>query len=134
MPRSTIPRSAKTNVELTKCEAEVMEIVWEQQCVTVNDVVAAIDRELAYTTVMTTMKILEDKGILRRGEKVGRAYSYVANVSRDQVREGMLKSLADQLFGGSIRSLVLNLIESDAVSKDDIEAVREAAAKLEKSS
>lgn len=129
-----MPRSSKPYVELTKCEAEVMEIVWEQQCVTVNDVVAAIDRELAYTTVMTTMKILEDKDILRRGEKVGRAYSYVANVSRDQVREGMLKSLADQLFGGSIRSLVLNLIESDAVSRDDIEAVREAAAKLEKSS
>ena len=127
-----MPRSSKPHIELTKCEAEVMEIVWEQQCVTVNDVVAAIDRELAYTTVMTTIKILEEKNILRRGEKVGRAYSYTANVSRDQVRERMLKSLADQLFGGSIRSLVLNLIESDAVSQDDIEAVREAAAKLEK--
>ncbi len=129
-----MPRSPKPHIELTKCEAEVMEVVWEQQSVTVNDVVAALDRDLAYTTVMTTLKILEDKNIVRRGDKVGRAYSYSANVSRDQVREGMLKSLADQLFGGSIRSLVLNLIESDAVSKADIEAVRKAAAKLEKSS
>lgn len=123
-------RNSKKTVELTKCEAEVMDIVWEKECVTVHDVVDAIDRNLAYTTVLTTMKILEDKRIVRRGDKVGRAFTYMARVSRDQVREGMLKSLADQLFGGSTRSLVLSLLQSDAVSADDIEAVKKAAAKL----
>ncbi|QDS91495.1 Penicillinase repressor [Roseimaritima multifibrata] len=128
-----MPRSSKKLVELTKCEAEVMDVVWEKESVTVNDVVEAIDRDLAYTTVMTTMKILEDKKIVRRGEKIGRAFTYTAKVSRDQVREGMLKSLTDQLFGGSAKSLVLSLLQSDAVSVDDIEAVRKAAAKLEDS-
>ncbi len=124
-----MPRSKK-RVELTKCEAEVMEVVWDKGSVTVNDVVDTIDRELAYTTVLTTMKILEDKKIVRRGKKIGRAFTYTPKVSREQVQEGMVKSLADQLFGGSIRSLVLNLLESDAVSPDDIEAVKKAAAKL----
>ena len=124
-----MPR-AKKLVELTKCEAEVMEVVWNQESVTVNDVVEAIDRDLAYTTVLTTMKILEDKKIVRRGKKIGRAFTYTAKVSRDQVREGMLKSLADQLFGGSARSLVLSLLESDAVSASDIEAVKKAADRL----
>ena len=124
-----MPR-AKKLVELTKCEAEVMDVVWDQECVTVNDVVEAIDRKLAYTTVLTTMKILEDKKIVRRGKKIGRAFTYTAKVSRDQVREGMLKSLADQLFGGSTRSLVLSLLESDAVSASDIEAVKKAADRL----
>lgn len=124
-----MPRTKKL-VELTKCEAEVMDVVWDQECVTVNDVVEAIDRDLAYTTVLTTMKILEDKKIVRRGKKIGRAFTYTAKVSRDQVREGMLKSLADQLFGGSTRSLMLSLLESDAVSASDIEAVKKAADRL----
>lgn len=125
-----MPRPPKKLVELTKCEAEVMEIVWDRGSVTVSDVVESIDRELAYTTVLTTMKILEQKGIVLRGAKLGRAFTYTAKVSRDQVREGMLKSLADQLFGGSVRSLVLSLLQSDAVTADDIEAVKKAAAEL----
>jgi predicted transcriptional regulator len=124
-----MPRSKKL-VELTKCEAEVMDIVWDKGTVTVNDVVESIDRDLAYTTVLTTMKILEDKKIVHRGPKIGRAFTYKAKVSRKEVCEGMIKSLADQLFGGSTRSLVLSLLQSDAVSPDDIAAVREAADKL----
>ncbi len=124
-----MPRNKKL-IELTKCEAEVMDIVWDKESVTVNDVVEAMDRDLAYTTVLTTMKILEDKKIVRRGKKIGRAFTYTAKVSRDRVREGMLKSLADQLFGGSTRSLVLSLLQSDAISPDDIQAVKEAADRL----
>ena len=120
----------KNQIELTKCEAEVMAVVWDQECVTVNDVVESIRRELAYTTVLTTMKILEDKNVVCRGKKIGRAYTYRAKVSREQVRDGMIRSLADQLFGGSTRSLVLSLLESDAVTQDDIEAVRKAADQL----
>ncbi len=124
-----MPRS-KNHVQLTKCEIEVMDVVWDREPVTVNDVVNAIDRSLAYTTVMTTMKILEEKKIVRRGKKIGRAFTYTAKVSREQVRDEMVKSLADQLFGGSVRSLVLNLLESNVVSQEDIESVRKASAKL----
>lgn len=128
-----MPRSTKQKTELTKCEAEVMEVVWEKEPVTVNDVVESVDRDLAYTTILTTMKILEDKKIVKRGKKIGRALTYTSRVSRQQIRDNMTKSLADQLYGGCVRSLVLNLLASDAVSADDIEAVRMAAAKLEKS-
>ncbi|TWU48580.1 Methicillin resistance regulatory protein MecI [Rubripirellula tenax] len=120
-------------IQITKCEAEVMDAVWTQGRVTVGDVVEAIDRDLAYTTVMTTMKILEEKGIVHRGEKIGRAYTYLPSVTREQVQVGMLAELTDLLFGGSVRSLVLSLMQSDHVSKDDIEALREAAKKLESS-
>ena len=124
-----MPRSKKL-VELTKCEAEVMEVVWDKGSVTVGEVVESIDRDLAYTTVLTTMKILEDKKIVRRGTKIGRAFTYKPKVSQKKVREGMIKSLADQLFGGSTRSLVLSLLQSDTVSAEDIEAVKKAADKL----
>lgn len=127
-----MPRSSKHEIELTKCEAEVMEVVWNQQPVTINDVVTAMNRDLAYTTVLTTMKILEDKKIVKRGAKIGRALTYTSRISREQIRQNMVKSLAEQLDGGSIRSLVLNLLASDAVSAEDIAAVRRAAAELEK--
>ena len=126
-------RSSKKFVDLTKCEAEVMDVVWNLERVTVHDVVDAINRDLAYTTVLTTIKILEDKNVLLRGDKIGRAFTYTARVSREQVRASMLKSLTDQLFGGSPQSLVLSLIQSDAVSAADIEAVKRAAAELEQS-
>ena len=128
-----MPQTTQPLVELTRCEAEVMDVVWNHEFVTVGDVATAIDRDLAYTTVLTTIKILEDKKIVRRGKKIGRAFTYTANVSREQVSEGMLKSLTDQLFNGSARSLVLSLLQSEAVSLDDIEAVKQAAAKLEQS-
>ena len=92
-----------------------------------------MNSKIARMPVMTTLKILEDKRIVRRGKKLGRAFTYTARVSREQVCEGMLKSLADQLFRGSARSLVLSLLESDAVSPEDINAVKKAAAKLEES-
>ncbi|KAA5538915.1 BlaI/MecI/CopY family transcriptional regulator [Roseiconus nitratireducens] len=128
-----MPRSSRKRIELTRCEAEVMDIIWDRDYVTVQDVVDSLSRSLAYTTVLTTMRILEEKQIVTRGDKIGRAYTYTARVSRQQVREGMLKALTDQLFGGSARSLVLSLINSDAVSAEDIEAVRKAASDLEKS-
>ncbi|MDV6029875.1 MAG: BlaI/MecI/CopY family transcriptional regulator [Phycisphaera sp. RhM] len=121
-----------SRTQITKCEAEVMDVVWERERVTVNDVVDAIDRDLAYTTVMTTLRILEEKGIVRRGEKVGRAYTYSAAVTREEVRHGMIHELTDRLFGGSVQSLVLSLLNSDSVSPEDIVAVKKAAAKAER--
>jgi predicted transcriptional regulator len=121
-----------TQRHITKCEAEVMEVVWDRQRVTVADVVEAIDRDLAYTTVLTTMRILEEKGIVRRGEKAGRAHTYLAAVTRDEVRKGMIHELTNQLFGGSVRSLVLSLIDSDDITPEDIAAVKKAAARAER--
>ncbi len=123
-------KETKPQLDLTRCEAEVMDVVWAKGYVTVQEVVDTIDRNLAYTTVMTTMRILEGKKFLQRGEKRGRAFTYTPAVSQEQVRAGMLKSLTDQLFGGSARSLVLSLIRSSAVSPEDIEAVKKAAAEL----
>lgn len=108
-----------------------MDIVWEHESVTVNEVVDAIGRDLAYTTVLTTIRILEEKGVVQRGEKIGRAYTYRAAVSREDVRHSMLHDLSEQLFGGNIRSMVLSLIDSQQISKEDLRAVRRAADEAE---
>ena len=86
---------------LTACEAEVMNVVWAKHAVTVQVVVDAIPRQLAYTTVMTTMKILEEKGYIQRGEKRGRAYVYRAIVSSDSASADTVSEVANRYFDGS---------------------------------
>src|SRR3954468_17804646 len=101
---------------LTACEAEVMSVVWSQNSVTVQDVVNAIPRELAYTTVMTTMKILEEKGFIVRGLKRGRAYSYQALVSCESASSSVASEVANRFFDGSVKSMVLSLIKTQEIT------------------
>jgi BlaI family penicillinase repressor len=121
------------SLSLTACEAEVMNVIWPHDEVTVQDVVDAIPRELAYTTVMTTMKILEDKGFIRRGEKRGRAFVYRAVVSCESASRCTMSEMANRFFDGSLKSMVLTLINSKQISTADLTELREAIDSLEES-
>jgi predicted transcriptional regulator len=120
-----------SDYHLTRCEMEVMDVVWRHGRVTVQDVVDGLERPRAYTTVMTTLRILESKrGVLRR-EKQGRAYVYEPTVSRDAVSRGVALELKERLFGGSIKSLMLNLLRSDDLSREDVQELKRAIRSLE---
>ena len=121
------------NLTLTACEAEVMNVVWSKSSVTVQDVVDAIPRELAYTTVMTTMKILEDKGFIERGKKRGRAYSYRALVSYESASSTTVNEMANRFFDGSLKSLVLSLIKTQQITPEDLAELRDTINSLEQS-
>lgn len=116
---------------LTKCELEVMDIVWRRGRATVQDVVDALDRSLAYTTVMTTLKILDEKRHVVRRMKQGRAFVYEATVSRDEVSQSMVGEFTRYLFRGSTKSLVLSLIENETMSHGDLEELKRAITELE---
>jgi len=117
--------------DLTKCELEIMDVVWQLGRATVQDVVATLDRPLAYTTVMTTLKILEEKrGVLQR-TKSGRAYIYEPLVSRDAACRSIAGDLARRVFRGSVKTLVLSLIDTEPMSAADIAEVKDAIRSLE---
>lgn len=118
-------------IQLTPCELEVMAVVWRRSQVTVQDVVDELDRNLAYTTVMTTLRILEDKRIVERCGKQSRAYLYAAKVSQAEVRRSMAGQLSEALFGGSLANMVLSLIDPRSVSAEDAAALRQAIEQLE---
>jgi predicted transcriptional regulator len=120
-------------LSLTACEVEVMNVVWSNQAVTVQDVVDSIPRRLAYTTVMTTMKILEDKGFIARGEKRGRAYVYRPLVSYESASRSTVRETANRFFDGSVKSMVLSLIKTEQITADDLAELRNAIDSLEKS-
>jgi predicted transcriptional regulator len=118
---------------LTSAEAEVMNIIWDLSPTSVADIVPRLPRELAYTTVMTTVRILETKGFIEQCGKRGRAFLYKAIVDRDAAQGSMSMEVANRLFGGSIKSLVLNLVKDEAISTDDLAEVKRLIERLEAS-
>ncbi|MCA9258196.1 MAG: BlaI/MecI/CopY family transcriptional regulator [Planctomycetales bacterium] len=120
-----------SDLQLTKCELEIMNVVWDHDVVTVPQVFDALQRPLAYTSVMTMLKILEEKGFVERGPKRGRAYTYRANYSREQVSKSMVAALSSSLFQGSLSSFVLSLLNTQSLTEDEIQEVKSAIADLE---
>jgi predicted transcriptional regulator len=108
-----------------------MNVVWSRGAVTVQDVVDAIERPLAYTTVMTTLKILEDKGFVARGEKRGRAFVYRPIVSSESASNRTVNELADRFFDGSVKSMVLSLIKTRQITSSELDELRAAIDALE---
>ena len=122
------------NLRLTKCELEVMDVVWKRGSATVQDVVDSLARSLAYTTVMTTLKILDETRKVVRRKKQGRAYLYEPVVTREEVAQAMASDLTESLFHGSVASMMLGLIETGSISKSDLKELKSAITVLEQQS
>jgi len=111
---------------LTRYELELMDILWGRGEGTVQEVCDGLGRELAYTTVMTTLSLLErKKGVLERFKR-GRAYVYRPLVSRQDVSRSMLTEFREVLFENRLPSLVLSVLAEEELTADDISAIRKA--------
>ena len=118
---------------LTAAEAEVMNVIWDHAPVAVADVVERLPRSLAYTTVMTTVNILEEKRFAFKCGKRGRAFLYRATVDREEACGSMSHEIARRLFGGSVKSLVMNLVRDEGISAADLAEVKQIIESLEAS-
>lgn len=109
-----------------------MKIVWRLEKATVRDVYEAIraKREIAYTTVMTMMKILEDKGYLKK-IRVDRAYQYRPTQARQQVLGKMVRDFLDRVFDGAAAPLLVQLAKDARLSREDKEKIRRLAEEME---
>ncbi len=109
---------------LTDLELEVMHVVWELECGTVRQVYEVLleRRQIAYTTVMTMMNILEEKGYLTRN-KEGRAYVYVPVQPKSEVISSMVEDFVTRVFDGSARPLLAGLVKDKQLSKRDLEEI-----------
>jgi BlaI family penicillinase repressor len=110
---------------LTDQELEIMKVVWDRETVTVRDVYEELleKRKVAYTTVMTMMNILEQKGHLVKTQE-DRAYLYRSSKPRNQVIRGMVREFVNRVFNGSAEPLLLHLVEDRKLSEKDIEEMR----------
>jgi BlaI family penicillinase repressor len=110
---------------LTEQELEIMKIVWDRGNATVRDVYETLleRRRVAYTSVMTMMNILEQKGHLKR-KQVDRAYLYESTKPRAQVTRGMVREFVDRVFNGSAEPLLLHLVEDEKLTEKDLDEMK----------
>ena len=102
-----------------------MKVVWQHESATVRDVYETLlaRRKVAYTTVMTMMKILENKGYLNR-KQVDRAYVYRPAQPKHRIIRAMVRDFVERVFNGSAEPLVVHLIEDRRLTPDEIQEIR----------
>ncbi|MFN9720778.1 MAG: BlaI/MecI/CopY family transcriptional regulator [Planctomycetota bacterium] len=121
-----------TEHRLTRYELELMDVLWKLEQGTVQDVCDHLQRDLAYTTVMTTLNLLATRKNVLARTKNGRAFIYKPLVTRDDISRSILTDLKDVLFGNRLPSLILNMMEESETNPQDAEILRDAIRRLEK--
>ncbi len=118
----------KKSLDLTEAEQRLMEVLWEKGSASVAEVADALPKKLglAYNTVLTTLRILEEKGYVRHTKpKDGRKFLYTPVVSREQASHSALRHLLSRFFGNSAEALVLNLLEDEKLSEAERNRIRD---------
>jgi len=112
---------------LTPQELAIMKVVWSLETATVRDVYERLrsNRDIAYTTVLTMMRILEQKGYVKK-ERVERAFVYRPARPRQQVLGGMVREFIDRVFDGASRPMLLHLVKHTKLSDKERKALLRA--------
>jgi predicted transcriptional regulator len=116
----------RASTTLTEQELEIMKVIWDRGTATVRDVYEDLlkRRKVAYTTVMTMMKILEQKNYLKKDE-ADKAYVYTPVLPKQQVVSNMVRDFIDRVFNGSAEPLLLHLVEDKHISESDFREIAE---------
>jgi len=111
---------------LTRQELKIMKVVWDQGATTVKEVCDAISQKkaTAYTTILTLMGILEEKGALIHSRS-GRAYVYKPLLSRQQATRNQVHDVLTRFFDGSPEKLIANVLENEVKAPEQLGHVRD---------
>ncbi|MCH7720233.1 MAG: BlaI/MecI/CopY family transcriptional regulator [Planctomycetes bacterium] len=113
---------AEREYDLGSAELEVLRVLWDEGAATVREVMNILHhqgRQVAYTTVLTFLTRLEQKGFVA-SDKTDVAYIYKPKLSRDRVRKSRLRNLVRQLYDGAPGPLVLQLVRQGKLSGSEI--------------
>ena len=109
----------------TPAELEVLKILWQEGPSTVREVMETLNgrRRRAYTTVMSLLGVMTDKGLLKRRTK-GRGFVYEPRVAREETVGQMLRDLMTRAFSGSASCLVASLLDESSPSREELAEIR----------
>jgi BlaI family transcriptional regulator, penicillinase repressor len=116
----------KKSTTLTEAELRLMDVLWQKGQATVQDVLKGLPERprLAYNSVLTIIRILEQKGYVRH-MKQGRAHVYEPVVERQEATRSEIRRLVRRFFQDSHELLVLNIIEDEAIDAEELKRLRE---------
>jgi predicted transcriptional regulator len=120
------PKKSNT---LTEAELRLMKILWERGESAVGELVAAMPdgTALAYNSVLTTIRILEQKGYVQHRQE-GRAFLYIPCVAEQEASRSEIRHMMHRFFGNSRERLLLSLLGDDEVTPEELQRLREAIA------
>jgi predicted transcriptional regulator len=122
----------KKSPTLTEAELRLMKILWARGESTVNDIAAALPEKdaIAYNSVLTTIRILEQKGYVQH-RKEGRAFYYIPLVAEEEAGSSEVRLLLSRFFGNNREKLLLSLLGDDEVTPEELQRLREAIQQAE---
>ncbi len=124
----------ESNVTLrpTNSELSILQVLWRMGSATVREVFDKLagKRETGYTTVLKTMQIMHEKGLLDR-EESGKAHIYRPTKAADNSRHDLVGELMDKAFGGSAQQLVMSALNSKPATAEEIAAIRQLLDEME---
>lgn len=110
-------------IAFTDRELDVMTVLWAAGSATVPEVRERLREKFAYNTVLTVLRVLEEKGYARHEEE-GRAYRYFPAVDRETAGTTALRRMLDTVFGGSPELLLTNLVNDQKLSTAELKKLR----------
>ena len=111
-------------IQFTERESDIMAVLWERGPSTVAEVREHLEDDLAYNTVLTMLRILEEKGYADHTEE-GRAYRYHALVERETAAKSAVSGLVRRLFGGSPSLLLTEVVEQRDLPAEELKRLRQ---------
>jgi len=122
----------KKSLTLTEAELRLMKILWERGESTVNDIALALPQKnaLAYNSVLTTIRILEQKGYVQH-RKEGRAFLYIPLVAEEEAGVSEVRQVLRRFFGDSREKLMLSLLGDGEVTPEELQRLRDAIERAE---
>jgi predicted transcriptional regulator len=110
-------------IAFTERELDVMAVLWQRGSGTVAELRDALTDDLAYTTVLTVLRTLQEKGYVRPVSE-GRAHRYFPSVSQEAAGKSVLARVLDKVFAGSAESLLTQLVSDRAIDPDELRRLR----------
>ena len=104
-------------------ELEVMSVLWRRGSATVNEVKDDLEEPLAYTSVLSALQTLEEKGYVRH-ESEGRAYRYFPTIAAERAGKSALSRIKDAMYQGSAERMFAHLVSDRKLSREQLERMR----------
>jgi len=122
----------KPSATLTEAELRLMKILWKRGESSVNDLVAALSgkQALAYTSILTTIKILEDKGYVSH-RKEGRAFLYTPLVEEEEANSSAVRHILQRFFNNSREQLLVSVLGDGEISPEELKRLKQRIAEAE---
>ena len=118
----------KQSITLTEAELRLMNVLWQKGPSTVHQIQQALQGpELAYNSVLTTIRILEKKGYVKHA-KDGRAHIYEPTIGRQDATRHEIRNLVSRFFRDSHEALVLNILEDDTLDAKELQRLKDLIA------